>query len=218
MRNREIKRERIRRYFLDAAKELLLSEGVAGVTAKKVGDKAAYSYGSIYNYFENQNALLCEALEELAEDCAVYVKEQLDVLASGGARSEPQEPSAVELQDLIPHNIPEAERRVLVFSYLMIEYNGSNPHRYAPFLSTEIDFTYFIRRDGHHFMHPAYGLLLKELEKVERFTQEKRRLIADIMVYIFHSKMHFFIRYGTPATLAELHREVQEEVRLLLWP
>lgn len=57
-----------------------------------------------------------------------------------------------------------------------------------------------------------------ELEKLDRFTQEKRRLIADIMVYIFHSKMRFYIHYGIPESPEALHQEVTQEVRFLLWP
>lgn len=228
---KDIQKERVRRYFLDAAKDIIVSEGVSAVTSKKVGERAAYSYASIYNYFENQNALICEAVEEIAKECAQWVAEHMDPVLQGQFpdfrlwlpyeighlnRTIPAN-AAVPLVTKISEN-KSIEDRILAFSFLMIEYNGRNPNRYAPFLSTEIDFRYFIQRDGYHFMHPAYGLLLAELEKLERFTQEKRRLIADIMVYIFHSKMHFYIRYGTPESLEALHREVAQEVRFLLWP
>ncbi|MCA1950038.1 MAG: TetR/AcrR family transcriptional regulator [Treponema sp.] len=214
---KDIQKERVRRYFLEAAKDIILTEGVSAVTSKKVGEKAAYSYASIYNYFENQNALLCEAVEEIARDCAQWVRDNLEAVLSG---------QFADFQLWIPYGSSELqnnrlmrpEDRILAFSFLMIEYNGKNPNRYAPFISTEIDFRYFIRRDGNHFMHPAYELLLGELEKLDKFTQDKRRLIADIMVYIFHSKMHFYIRYGAPENLEALHKEVAQEVRFLLWP
>ncbi|WP_304225486.1 TetR/AcrR family transcriptional regulator [Gracilinema caldarium] len=214
---KDIQKERVRRYFLEAAKDIILTEGVSAVTSKKVGEKAAYSYASIYNYFENQNALLCEAVEEIARDCAQWVRDNLEAVLSG---------QFADFQLWIPYGSSELqnnrlmspEDRILAFSFLMIEYNGKNPNRYAPFISTEIDFRYFIRRDGNHFMHPAYALLLGELEKLDKFTQDKRRLIADIMVYIFHSKMHFYIRYGAPESLEALHKEVAQEVRFLLWP
>ncbi|MEW6566396.1 MAG: TetR/AcrR family transcriptional regulator [Spirochaetota bacterium] len=244
MNNRDIQRERVRRYFLDAAKDIIINEGVSAVTAKKVGERAAYSYASIYNYFENQNALICEAVEEIAMECAEWVASNLEGTLAGqypgfsiwvpynvtpqnlsqGDQSQGSIHEGVAASDIpMPGSTkdlraPTVEDRILALSFLMIEYNGRNPNVYAPFLSTEIDFRYFIKRDGYHFMHPAYELLMKELEKLDRITQEKRRLIADIMVYIFHSKMHFFIRYGTPESLEALHREVSEEVRYLLWP
>lgn len=229
---KDIQKERVRRYFLEAAKEIILSEGVSAVTSKKVGEKAAYSYASIYNYFENQNALLCEAVEEIARDCAQWVKDNLEAVLSGQfadfqlwisyGSSELQNmrnpEQSITNQFQGDNRVRTPEDRILAFSFLMIEYNGRNTNRYSPFLSTEIDFRYFIRRDGNHFMHPAYALLLGELEKLDKFTQDKRRLIADIMVYIFHSKMHFYIRYGTPESLEALHKEVAQEVRFLLWP
>lgn len=228
---KDIQKERIRRYFLDAAKDIIVTEGVSAVTSKKVGERAAYSYASIYNYFENQNALICEAVEELAKECAQWVSENLNAVLAGQFSDFrfwlPYEPGLAYSPLPADYEIPlvakisknkSIEDRILAFAFLMIEYNGRNPNRYEPFLSTGIDFRYFIKRDGHHFFHPAYTLLLTELEKLERFTQEKRRLIADIMVYIFHSKMHFYIRYGTPESLEALHREVAQEVRFLLWP
>ncbi|MFZ5367032.1 MAG: TetR family transcriptional regulator [Spirochaetota bacterium] len=232
MNYKDIQKERVRRYFLDAAKEIIIAEGVSSVTAKKVGERAAYSYASIYNYFENQNALICEAVEEIAKECAEWVAGHLEDALAGQfpdfhlwlpyeQRKKADVPGTAavsEYRSIAQMREPTAEDRILAFAFLMIEYNGRNPNVYAPFLSTEIDFRYFIKRDGYHFMHPAYELLMKELEKLDRFTQEKRRLIADIMVYIFHSKMHFFIRYGTPESLEALHREVSQEVRFLLWP
>jgi len=228
---KDIQKERVRRYFLDAAKDIIVTEGVSAVTSKKVGERAAYSYASIYNYFENQNALICEAVEEIAKECAQWVSENLEAVLGGQFPDfrlwlsyDSGNPSGFSLTDVSVPLVAKIsknksiEDRILAFSFLMIEYNGRNPNRYAPFLSTEIDFRYFIKRDGYHFMHPAYGLLMAELEKLERFTQEKRRLIADIMVYIFHSKMHFYIRYGAPESLEALHREVAQEVRFLLWP
>ncbi|WP_169311870.1 TetR family transcriptional regulator [Gracilinema caldarium] len=228
---KDIHKERIRRYFLDAAKDIIVTEGVSAVTSKKVGERAAYSYASIYNYFENQNALICEAVEELAKECAQWVADNLNAVLAGQFPNFrfwlPYEPghaySPFPADLVIPFEKritkhKSIEDRILALAFLMIEYNGRNPNRYEPFLSTEIDFRYFIKRDGHHFFHPAYALLLTELEKLERFTQEKRRLIADIMVYIFHSKMHFYIRYGAPESLEALHREVAQEVRFLLWP
>jgi len=41
-------------------------------------------------------------------------------------------------------------------------------------------------------------------------------VLADILTYVFHSKLHFYIRYGTPTSLKRLHAEVEEEVRFIL--
>lgn len=194
MDRKEIKKERTKRYFLDAAKEIIRAEGIAGLTTKKIGEKAAYSYASIYNYFENFNELVCLCLEEMAGECAAWVKERLE----GGTPRE----------------------RVLGFARLMIEANARNPNNYSIFLSTDIDYGYFLRRDGHHFIHPAYALILGELEALPGLAgaegRDEARMLADLLTYVFHSKLHFYIRYGTPSSLELLEAEVAGETAFLL--
>jgi AcrR family transcriptional regulator len=194
MERKQVKKERIKRFFLDAAKDIIRSEGICKLTTKKIGEKAAYSYASIYNYFENYNDLVCQCLEEMADECAEWVAQRIE-------GSSPYE-------------------RVMSFASLMIEANAREPNAYSIFLSTDIDYGYFLRRDGHHFMHPAYAMLLAELERLPgpgaEGGQSESRTLADILTYVFHSKLHFYIRYGTPSSLELLQAEVAEETRFML--
>lgn len=195
MERKEIKKERTKRYFLDAAKEIIRAEGVGNLTTKKIAEKAAYSYASIYNYFENFNDLVCQCLEEIAAESAAWVGERL-------AGERPYE-------------------RILDFARLMIEINAGEPNNYSIFLSTDIDYGYFQRRDGHPFVHPAYAMLLGEIERLPGLGGADEaggaaRILADILTYVFHSKLHFYIRYGTPSSLDLLKAEVLEETRFIL--
>lgn len=56
----ELKRKRTRMYFLEAAKEMITTEGVQSVTVRKVAVSAGYSYPTLYSYFEDLNELLWE--------------------------------------------------------------------------------------------------------------------------------------------------------------
>lgn len=194
MDRKQAKKERTRRYFLDAAKAIIKEEGIDRLTTKKIGDKAAYSYASIYNYFDNFNELACLCLEEMAKECADWVAARL-------AGETPAE-------------------RVIGFARLMIEANAREPNAYSVFLSTNIDYGYFMARDGHPFVHPAYLLLLAELRRLPGLASDgdrgEARVLADILTYIFHSKLHFYIRYGTPSSLERLHAEVEEETRFIV--
>jgi AcrR family transcriptional regulator len=197
MDRKEVKKERIKRYFLDAAKEIIRTEGVANLTTKKIGDKAAYSCASIYNYFENFNELVCLCLEEMAAECAGTVRLQVTADAAGD--------------------------RILEFARGMIEANASDPFTYSPFLSTDIDYGFFFRRDGHHFVHPAYPLLLEEVSGLPAIRSlqpdsaaKKARTTADILTCVFHAKLHFYLRYNTPPSIAELQNEIESECRCIL--
>lgn len=73
MENKEIQRQRMMRYFIDAAKEIIKEEGVKGLTARKVGDRAGYSYATIYNYFDDLKTLLTYCVFDFLEDCYKYL-------------------------------------------------------------------------------------------------------------------------------------------------
>lgn len=192
----EAERLQIRSKFVAAAQELLAEDGLESLNTKKIGLRAGYSHTNIYNYFGDFNELLCLAVEQTAWDCERYVRQGLSGDLPGGF------PGLVER-----------------FAGLMIEYNTRNLNLYYPFLSTRLDFSYFQNRDGHPFVHPAYALFLGRLKDPAGGcggTEEEVRVFADILTYIFHSKLHFFIRYGVPATVDRLQAEIGEEIRFLL--
>ena len=53
MDKKEIQRQRMMKYFIEAGKQIILEEGVKNVTVRKVADLAGYSYATLYNYFED---------------------------------------------------------------------------------------------------------------------------------------------------------------------
>ncbi len=62
-REKDAKRQKI----MDAATELILSEGFDKLTIRKIADKLEYSPGVIYNYFEDKGQLLFDFCEETFE-------------------------------------------------------------------------------------------------------------------------------------------------------
>lgn len=68
-----VREGRIRTYFIDAAKQIILQEGVEGVSVRKVADIAGYSYATIYNYFSDLNALLLAAKHAMILDMVAYM-------------------------------------------------------------------------------------------------------------------------------------------------
>ena len=79
---KDIKKNRIKKYFIDACHQIISTESVDAVTIRKVADLAGYNSATLYNYFENLDHLLfyasCKHLKgyllklktvELPEDC-----------------------------------------------------------------------------------------------------------------------------------------------------
>lgn len=53
-----IKKQRMAKYFIDSAHEIIQNEGVRSVTIRKVAKSTGYNSATIYNYFENLDHLV----------------------------------------------------------------------------------------------------------------------------------------------------------------
>lgn len=81
--NSEIKSDRIRSYFVDAAKEIILRDGMEGVSVRKVAEIAGYSYATLYNYFSDLNQLLQAVKHEMVIDVVTYMDGAADPAVHG---------------------------------------------------------------------------------------------------------------------------------------
>ncbi len=85
----QIKQQRIMRYFIEAAREIITKEGIEAVTIRKVADLAGYTSATLYNYFDNLSHLIFLAnmchLEEYNEklpSCIADCKNSIEVYMS----------------------------------------------------------------------------------------------------------------------------------------
>lgn len=70
---KERQRLRTMSHYIDAAHEIIESEGVDQLSARKVADIAGYNVGTLYNYFKNLDHLIGFA-------CVKYLKDYYSVL------------------------------------------------------------------------------------------------------------------------------------------
>jgi AcrR family transcriptional regulator len=56
--NKDIKKKRTLKVFIEAARELIEEKGIEQVTIREVAKKAGYNSATIYNYFDNCNQLI----------------------------------------------------------------------------------------------------------------------------------------------------------------
>lgn len=54
----QIKQQRIMKYFIEAAEEIIKNEGIDAVTIRKAADMAGYTSATLYNYFDNLSHLI----------------------------------------------------------------------------------------------------------------------------------------------------------------
>lgn len=73
----QIKRIRIKRYFIEAAKEIIVNEGLESISIRNVAKIAGYSCATIYNYFEDLNELLWEVKQTMIIDIIQLMQEEI---------------------------------------------------------------------------------------------------------------------------------------------
>jgi len=61
-RNKALKFQRMRGYFIEAANVIIQDEGIEAITTRKVADRAGYNVSTLYNYFDNVDHLLSISL------------------------------------------------------------------------------------------------------------------------------------------------------------
>lgn len=72
---RKLKAERVKQFFAETAKEMIIKEGVSSISVRKVADLAAYSYATMYNYFKNLDELLWYTRNIMIGDIVEHIKE-----------------------------------------------------------------------------------------------------------------------------------------------
>jgi AcrR family transcriptional regulator len=78
-----IQEERMKGYFLTAAKELIRGEGLGVISARNVAEKAGYSYATLYNYFKDIRDLIFSCVEDFLNDCREFVSKEVPGTISG---------------------------------------------------------------------------------------------------------------------------------------
>ena len=73
------KKQRVISYFIDAATKIVNTEGIQGVSIRKVAQEAGYNSATLYNYFSNLEQLLELTVINCITD---YLNELSDILES----------------------------------------------------------------------------------------------------------------------------------------
>lgn len=79
MDKKEIQKNRVMSYFINAADEIIREEGIESVTIRRVSDMAGFNSATLYNYFENLDHLLflasMKTVQEYPQQVLEYIKD-----------------------------------------------------------------------------------------------------------------------------------------------
>lgn len=77
---KNVKKEYVKSKFVEAAKTIILQDGVSSVTARRIAEMTGYSYASLYNYFTDLNELLLETKLCMIREMTQSVQEHASVM------------------------------------------------------------------------------------------------------------------------------------------
>ncbi|HRP02355.1 MAG TPA: TetR/AcrR family transcriptional regulator [Candidatus Kapabacteria bacterium] len=72
-----IKEERIKGYFINAAKEIIRGEGIVALNVRNIAERAAYSPATLYAYFKDLNDLIKECVDSFINEFSDYLVEEM---------------------------------------------------------------------------------------------------------------------------------------------
>lgn len=193
MDKKEIQRKRMMGYFIDAAKKIILEEGVKNVTARKVADLAGYSYATIYNYFKDLDALLYYCIVEFLNECYEYI---------------------------MSHEHPESgEARIESMVVRYMEYFIKYPQAFHLIFVEELagEVPEELAQDIHN---PKIGTLLVEaltgFAASDPGKQTDILTLGELIVNFIHGKLLFYFKRVLQKDDEELMKDIRRELNYLL--
>jgi len=73
----EIQEQRMKGYFIEAAKEMLKGEGLKSISVRNIAERAGYSYTTLYNYFKDLNELIFLCVKDFQDECELFIKDEI---------------------------------------------------------------------------------------------------------------------------------------------
>jgi AcrR family transcriptional regulator len=187
------KSERVKQYFAETAKEIILKEGVGAVSVRRTAADAGYSYATIYNHFENIDELLWYARDLLIADVADYINAR-------------RQESVESVEDI----------KAMFRTYM--DYYLENPNVYHFFYFHKLEKSAKKSKNitegeeyKNEFMQPFQFLLengFLAAEDIEVFTQ--------IILYSTHGLLTLYISENDPLTRDDLYRNLDKIIDFIL--
>lgn len=178
-------KDTIKKQFIEAAKALLLQEGVENVSVRKIGNLCNCSYATIYNYFDNVDHLLFYVAVDLLKEISLIRRKD-----SKKESYQIQDLSQL-LRDYMKYYLANPNVFRFFFYYQLelspirsAEIEGQRIERERPHLEQELRDMLENMEDKHVFsteaipeistmlVHSIHGLLMMYFSKRRRMTEE----------------------------------------------
>lgn len=191
--NKDIQKYRMKRYFIDAAKKILINEGALNVSARKVGEATGYSYATIYNYFRNLDHLLwCIGIDFIQDIAKIYEN------------------------DFKKNYYTSNDIKQLFKRY--IDYYFINPNVFKFFFFYQVEEP--PEEVKGEFVRPSLEKILisilENLAQQKIIEQEKVIIISGLIMNSIHGMLLMYFSKKRKVTEQEIHSKSEEMIQFLL--
>ncbi|WP_027338913.1 TetR/AcrR family transcriptional regulator [Halonatronum saccharophilum] len=194
MDRKEIQQQRMRGYFIEAAKQIVKEEGVGNLTVKKVAHLAGYAPGTLYNYFTDLNQLLFYCVVDFFDDC------KKELLKEMKKYSTPKEKS-INLAKVYAQFFIENPK---IYQLLFLEDLGIPPKE-------------IIAEDYLPEVVKSSARNLEEYAKEKGISKEEVDILLGLIANSIHGNLLFFIKgRGIKMTGEDVIEKIIREVEYLL--
>jgi AcrR family transcriptional regulator len=163
--HRRIKRKQLlRQKILDASRDILLSQGFAALTMRRVAEAIDYAPATIYLHFQSR--------EQIAQELCFAGLERLH-------------------ENLQAVTGKDAASRLVGFARAYLEYAGSDPETYRLIFMADPQLTkvVFTHRDSGGTGQAALGLIVKAMEELQ--AGSKKRVAKPVeLAELFWAGLH----------------------------
>lgn len=192
--NREKKSDRLKRYFAETAKELIIKSGIESVSVRKVASEAGYAYATIYNHFLNLDELLWLTR-------AIFIEDIFEYMTKNETKKEIDSVDSLVNMFLLYSNYfitnPEVYR-FLYFKNLDPKYKTTNN------LSESDSFKSNFAK--------SFSFLLTE----KGYSMEKLMLKAKSIIYILNGILTLAISENDELELNDIEKEIKTHITDIL--
>src|SRR6056297_603462 len=210
--NKDIKKKRILKYFIQATKEVIEEKGIENVTIRNVAKRAGYNSATIYNYFDNYKQLIFFASLDFLSN---YIKAMPDYITEGEDEVErfilmwecfckysfetPQIYYAIFTEELGDHPESLMEKYFQIFP----EKLGDPPERLIPML---------LDPDLSRRASIAYKPLIEN----DYLSKEKAEEVDNMITYIYHGMLTLIINNRIDYSVDEAVQRISSHIRTIV--
>lgn len=187
-----IKSERVKYFFADTAKKMILEQGIESVSVRKTAEMAGYSYATLYNHFKNLDQLLWDTRRLLIKDIAEYLEKNAenDISDSRGIKK--------IFRTYLEYYITNPN----VFRFFYFHKLNEKDKKSGP--EGDVDFESYYAKTFASFLD-AGTISLEEVGK-----------IMKILIYSVHGMLTLYISGNDNLTVQQMYTDLDEIIDSLL--